>query len=109
MWEEGEEGGVVILLMWEEGEEGGVVILLMAFMRCGLQYQVPYSRKLSREKNFTVGGYLSKFSLRNFGCVIALSSGHSQVLSRSRGEKLGVSLGSLLHHRLEMVDSVSTT
>ena len=85
------------------------MILLIAFVRCGLQYQVPYNRKLSREKKFTVGGCSSKFSLQNFGCVIALSSGHSQVLSHSCGEKLGISLGSLLHHGLEMVDSVSTT
>ena len=35
------------------------------------------------------------------GCVV-------QILSRSRGEKSGEGLGSLLRHRPEMVDSVCT-
>ena len=38
---------------------------------------------------------------------LALSPGHSQTLSHSRGEKLGEGLGLLLHHGPEMVDSVS--
>ena len=37
---------------------------------------------------------------------IASSSGHSQILSHSRGEKLGEGLGSKLRHGPEMVDSV---
>ena len=41
------------------------------------------------------------------GNKIASSPGHSQILSRSHGEKLGEVLGSKLRHRLEMVDSVS--
>ena len=39
---------------------------------------------------------------------IASSPGHSQILSRSRGEKSGEGLVPLLRHRPEMVDSVST-
>jgi len=40
---------------------------------------------------------------------VASSSGHSQILSRSRGERLGEGLGTLLCHGLEeMVDSVCT-
>ena len=39
---------------------------------------------------------------------IASSPGPSQILSRSRGEKPGEGLGSLLRHGPEMVDSVST-
>ena len=38
---------------------------------------------------------------------VALSPGHSLILSRSRGEKSGEGLGSLLCHRPKMVDSVS--
>ena len=40
--------------------------------------------------------------------IVASSSGHSQILSRSRGEKSGEGLGSLLHHGPEMVDSLRT-
>ena len=40
--------------------------------------------------------------------TLALSPGHSQILSRSRGEKSGEGLGSKLRHGPEMVDSVST-
>ena len=40
--------------------------------------------------------------------ILASSSGHSQILSRSHGEKSGEGLGSKLRHRPEMVDSVST-
>ena len=45
------------------------------------------------------------------GCVIDLPSspGHSQILSRSHGEKSGEGLGSKLSHGPEMVDSVSTS
>ena len=39
--------------------------------------------------------------------MVASSPGHSQIVSRSRGEKSGVGLGSLLCHRPEMVDTVS--
>ena len=39
---------------------------------------------------------------------LASSPGHSQILSRSRGEKSGEGLGSKLRHGPEMVDSVST-
>ena len=39
--------------------------------------------------------------------ILASSPGHSQILSRSRGEKSGEGLGSKLGHRPEMVDSVS--
>ena len=39
---------------------------------------------------------------------LASSPGHSQILSRSHGEKSGEGLGSKLCHGLEMVDSVST-
>ena len=39
---------------------------------------------------------------------VASSSGPSQILSRSRGEKSGEGLGAKLRHGLEMVDSVST-
>ena len=39
--------------------------------------------------------------------MLASSSGHSQILSCSHGEKSGEGLGSLLHHRLEVVDTVS--
>ena len=39
---------------------------------------------------------------------VASSPGHSLILSRGRGEKLGEGLGSLLCHRLKMVDLVST-
>ena len=37
---------------------------------------------------------------------LASSPGHSQILSRSRGEKSGEGLRSLLHHGPEMVDMV---
>ena len=37
---------------------------------------------------------------------IASSPGHSQILSRSRGEKSGEGLGAKLRHGPEMVDSV---
>ena len=40
--------------------------------------------------------------------VLASSPGHSQILSRSRGEKSGEGLVPLLRHGPEMVDSVST-
>ena len=45
-----------------------------------------------------------------FSCTedIASSPGHSQILSRSRGEKSGEGLVPLLRHGSEMVDSVST-
>ena len=33
-----------------------------------------------------------------YSCVVVSSPGHSQILSRSHGEKLGEGLGSLLHH-----------
>ena len=42
------------------------------------------------------------------GECVASSPGHSQILSRSRGEKLGEGLVPLLRHGPEMVDSVST-
>ena len=38
---------------------------------------------------------------------LALYPGHSQILSRSCGEKSGEGLGSKLRHGPEMVDSVS--
>ena len=38
--------------------------------------------------------------------TIASSPGHSQILSRRRGEKSGEGLESKLRHGLEMVDSV---
>ena len=40
--------------------------------------------------------------------ILALSTGHSQILSRSHEGKSGEGLGSLLHHGPEMVDTVST-
>ena len=40
--------------------------------------------------------------------VLASSPGHSQILSRSCGEKSGEGLGAKLRHGPEMVDSVST-
>ena len=39
---------------------------------------------------------------------VASSPGPSHILSRSRGEKSGEGLGSLLHNGPEMVDTVST-
>ena len=47
---------------------------------------------------------------RNFRCRISLASspGHSQILSRSRGDISGEGLILLLRHGPEMVDSVST-
>ena len=39
--------------------------------------------------------------------ALASSPGHSQILSRSRGEKSGEGLGSKIHHGPEMVESVS--
>ena len=42
------------------------------------------------------------------GSLLASYPGHSQILSRSRGEKSGEGLGAKLCHGLEMVDSVST-
>ena len=39
---------------------------------------------------------------------VASSPGHSQILSRSRGEKSGEGQVPLLRHGPEMVDSVST-
>ena len=39
---------------------------------------------------------------------LASSPGHSQILSRSRGEKSGEGLAPLLRHGPEMVDSVTT-
>ena len=42
------------------------------------------------------------------GSILASSPGHSQILSRSCGEKSGEGLVPLLRHRPEMVDSVST-
>jgi len=38
--------------------------------------------------------------------MLASSPGHSQILSRSHGEKLGEGLGSKVRHGPEMVDSV---
>ena len=43
-----------------------------------------------------------------WGTEIASSPGHSQILFLSRGKISGEGMGSKLHHRLEMVDSVST-
>ena len=40
--------------------------------------------------------------------TVASSPGHSQILSRSRREKLGEGLGSKLRHGPEMVDLVCT-
>ena len=40
-------------------------------------------------------------------CTPSLFPGNSKILSRSRGEKSGEGLGSLLRHGLETVDSVS--
>ena len=40
--------------------------------------------------------------------ILASSPGHSQILSRSRGEKSGEGLVPILCHGPEMVDSVST-
>ena len=40
--------------------------------------------------------------------LIPSSPCHAQILSRSRGEKSGEGLGTLLCHRPQMVDSVST-
>ena len=40
--------------------------------------------------------------------LLASSPDHSQILSRSCGEKSGEGLGSKLRHGPEMVDSVST-
>ena len=40
--------------------------------------------------------------------LVASSPGHSQILSRSCGEKSGEGLGAKLRHGPEMVDSVST-
>ena len=40
--------------------------------------------------------------------ILASSPGHSQILSRSRGEKSGEGLIPVLCHGPEMVDSVST-
>ena len=40
--------------------------------------------------------------------LLASFPGHSQILSRSRGEKSGEGLGAILRHGPEMVDSVST-
>ena len=40
--------------------------------------------------------------------ILALFPGHSQILSRSRGEKLGEGLVPILRHGPEMVDLVST-
>ena len=46
--------------------------------------------------------------MRQNTLYIASSPGHSQILPRSHGEKLGEGLGSKLRHGPEMVDSVST-
>ena len=46
-------------------------------------------------------------SLGTRSCITS-SPGHSQILSRSRGEKLGEGLVPLLRHGPEMVDSVLT-
>ena len=40
--------------------------------------------------------------------LLASSPGHTQILSRSHGEKSGEGLGSKLCHGPEMVDSVCT-
>ena len=40
-------------------------------------------------------------------CTVASSPGHSQILSRSHGEKLGEGLGTLLRRGPEMVDLAS--
>ena len=56
----------------------------------------------SREKEWSVPPIPIKWY------YIALSPGHSQILSRSHGEKSGEGLGSKLRHGPEMVDSVST-
>ena len=53
-------------------------------------------------------GERREWGWRREGRGIASSPDHSQILSRSRGEKLGEGLESLLRHRPEMVDSVST-
>ena len=47
--------------------------------------------------------------MQQSSAMLASSPGHSRILSRSHGEKLGEGLGSKLHHELEMVDSVCTS
>ena len=55
---------------------------------------------------------VSTYGFSNYGTLtpinVALSPGHSLILSRSRGEKSGEGMGSKLCHGLEMVDLVST-
>ena len=57
--------------------------------------------------HFKYKSYLLEL-VQNLHYLLASSPGHSQILSYSRGEKLGEGLRSLLCHRPEMVDSVST-
>ena len=47
--------------------------------------------------------------MADMACILLLASspGHSQILFRSRGEKLGEGLIPLLRHEPEMVDSIS--
>ena len=52
--------------------------------------------------------YDCKHTAAERGAWVALSPGHSQILSCSCGGKTGEALGSLLRHGPEMVDSVST-
>ena len=58
-----------------------------------------------------IGEFCSPISghcLSQDSLLLASSPGPTQILSHSRGEKLGEGLGSKLHHGPEMVDSVST-
>ena len=55
--------------------------------------------------NFTASQVSSEAIYRS---EVASSPGHSQILSRSRGEKSGEDLVPLLCHGPEMVDPVST-
>ena len=54
------------------------------------------------------GRHVTEFLTKSCMFALASSLGHSKILSRSCGEKLGEGLVPLLRHGPEMVDSVST-
>ena len=56
----------------------------------------------------TSGGGGTVLHSMGLGKFVASSPGHSQILSRGRGEKSGEGLGSKLCHGPETVDSVCT-
>ena len=80
-------------------------VLMLSFKPYGLKTP----DKTLQEHRDSSSGTAYRLSMSHHrACDLASSPRHSQILSRSRGEKSGEGLGSLLCHGPEMVDSVST-